>query len=92
MKKLAGWSSSLSPTIFATETGLITKPKQMADHINDYFGNKIKKICDGLSIKNKSDPLTLLKSNFARWKYKGNVKPFELKEVNQNRVRELFKL
>ena len=43
VKKLAGWSTSLSPTIFTTDTGLITKPKQMADHINGFFCEKIKK-------------------------------------------------
>merc|ERR1712240_552904 len=48
VKKLAGWSSSLSPTIFTTDTGLITKPKLMADHINRIFCEKIKKICDAL--------------------------------------------
>ena len=61
VKKLAGWSTSLSPTIFTTETGTITKPKLMADHINDYFCQKIKKICDDLKGRNLSDPLVLLK-------------------------------
>ena len=64
VKNLAGWTSSLSPTIFTTETSLITKPKLMADHINEYFSNKIKKICDTLSSKSTGDPLILLRTSF----------------------------
>ena len=66
VKKIAGWSASLSPTIFTTDTGLITKPKEMADHINNFFCAKIQKICDSLLNKNLSDPLVLLKTNFQR--------------------------
>merc|ERR1712240_296335 len=83
--------TSLSPTIFTTETGLITKPKRMADHINDYFCEKIKNICDSLSKKDLSDPLVLLKMNFQRWENKDMVEIFELQEVTPKRVRELFK-
>ena len=91
VKKLAGWSTSLAPTILTTETGLITKPKQMADHINGFFCEKIKNICDSLSKKDLSDPLVLLKMNFKRWKNKDTVEIFELQEVTPKRVRELFK-
>merc|ERR1711873_201441 len=30
VKRIAGWSASLSQTVFTTDTGLITKPKEMA--------------------------------------------------------------
>ena len=92
VKRIAGWSASLSPTIFTTDTGLITKPKEMADHINNFFCAKIQKICDSLLNKNLSDPLVLLKTNFQRWKNKDKVEILELQEVTPKRVRELFKL
>ena len=76
VKKIAGWSTSLSPTIFSTDTGLITKPKQMADHLNDFFCAKIQNICDSLSNKTPSDPLVLLKNNFQRWKNRDKVEIF----------------
>ena len=80
------------PDIFTTDTGLITKPKEMADHINNFFCAKIQNICDSLLNKNLSDPLVLLKTNFQRWKNKDKVEIFELQEVTPKRVRELFKL
>ena len=92
VKKIAGWSISLSPTIFSTDTGLISKPKQMADHLNKFFCAKIQDICDSLSSRAPSDPLILLRTNFQRWKNKDKVETFELQEVTPKRVRELFKL
>ena len=92
VKKIAGWSTSLSPTIFSTDTGLITKPKHMADHLNNFFCDKIQKICDSLSQKTPSDPLVLLKMSFQRWKNRDKIEIFELQEVTPKRVRELLKL
>ena len=63
VKRLAGWSTSLSPTKFATDTGIITNTKQMADLLNNFFCAKIKNICDALEAKTPSDPLALLRSN-----------------------------
>ena len=63
----------------------------MADHINGFFCEKIKNICDDLLGKDLGDPLVLLKSNFKRWKDKDKVEKFELQEVTPKRVRELFK-
>ena len=86
VKKLAGWSSSLSPTIFTTDTGLITKPKLMADHINGFFCEKIKNICDSLSKKDLSDPLVLLKMNFKRWKNKDKVEKLNCRKLLQREL------
>ena len=48
VKKMAGWSVSLSPNKFTSENGLITDPKQMADCLNNFFTAKIEKICNDL--------------------------------------------
>merc|ERR1712101_67029 len=58
-KRIAGWSESLSPTVFSTDSGLISKPKQMADHLNNFFCSKIQNICDSLALKTPSDPPVL---------------------------------
>ena len=92
VKKLAGWSTSLSPTKFATDSGIITNPKQMADLLNNFFCSKIKNIYDFLEQKVPSDPLAHLRSNIHKWKDKDKIEVFELKEVTPKRVRELFKL
>ena len=44
VKRLAGWSTSLSPTIFSTDSGVISNPKQMADLMNKFFCDKVSKI------------------------------------------------
>ena len=59
VKRMAGWATSLSPTKFSTENGIISEPKQMANNLNDHFCNKISNICSELERRNKSDPLTL---------------------------------
>ena len=92
VKKLAGWSSSLSPTIFSTDAGTISNPKLMADHVNEFFCSKIQTICDQLRASTTIDPLSLLRENFAKWKSRDNIDNFELKPVTPKRVRELFKL
>ena len=92
VKRLAGWSTSLSPTIFTTDSGIISNPKLMADHINNFFCSKISKICDQLKLRVPSDPLALLRANMNKWKDRNKVDVFELTEVTPKRVRELFRM
>ena len=66
VKSLAGWTNSLSPTKFTTENGLVTKPAEMANLLNDFFCNKVQKICDELERRTHCDPVALLRKNMNR--------------------------
>ena len=90
VKGMAGWINSLSPTKFATENGLIFKPLEMANLLNDYFFNKVNNICLELVNNNNCDPLSLLKSNMNKWIHKEKYKKFELTKVKPKQVRKLF--
>ena len=67
VKQMAGWVSSLSPTKFSTNNGMITDPTQMANLLNDFFCTKIQKLCNELELRNLTDPLLLLRENFNKW-------------------------
>ena len=41
VKRMAGWSVSLSPNKFTPENGLITDPIEMANSLNNFFTSKI---------------------------------------------------
>ena len=76
VKRMAGWSVSLAPTKFISETGLIANPKDMADILNNFFCTKIEKICNELEARTQIDPLALLRNNFNKWSQKNTIETF----------------
>ena len=92
VKKMAGWINSLSPTKFSMDEGIISKPLEMANLLNDFFYKKVNNICNQLTNKTICDPLALLKFNMNKWINKDCYRHFELSRVNPKRVRKLFKL
>ena len=92
VKMLAGWTSSLAPTKFITESGIIDKPNQMADLLNNFFCSKIENICSELEARGTCDPVALLEQNFNKWKGRKKVKTFELEPVTPKIVPSVFKL
>ena len=85
-----GWTSGDSPTTLVSAGKMITKPTEVANCINRYFIEKIRKLKKDIP-DSTEDPLKLLKTAMDRWKGKQNRKVFNFRNIKLSEITDILK-
>ena len=88
-KDILGWDSPAQPNCFLVEGKITRKPAEIANLLQDFFTQKIKKLMTNLK-KSNLDPLKTLKTAFLKWEKTGNLPQFSLKEISVRETESLI--
>ena len=90
VKRRAGWVKSLTPKILSIDGVSYTKPQDLANHLNDYFVQKIEKIKQNLGAPTQ-DPLLTLKAAMGKWQKCGTISSFDFKPIDVKVVQKIMR-
>ena len=85
-----GWKTGGPPSILVSNGKLITKPLDIANHMNNYFIEKIRTLKEKIPV-NSEDPLKLLKRAMKNWEGRRNITEFELRDITLNELNEILR-
>ena len=89
-KKLMGWETSSHPTMFVIRGKIYRKPRDLANELQKYYSEKVKKLIGGLKRRGR-DPLIFLNRAMQKWQGKVNLPIFNLRKINEIETLNIIK-